>query len=316
MRVNRRLVPIVITLSLTTIINLLGGISGTANALDILGYEVGNKYTYYGVDQQGSYNLVDEVTRIDQTTFPTTTYILEEKRNGNIDLRAWFEKTPGALKLWGERDFTEGGFARFSTGLVYDWYPMQLGDQRYSSGTAEIDLYPGVILNVSLTVTVLNKEPVTLRFDTLEAYKRRLDLRMWGYGEDDTLTTYDWVVPYLGTIKNYDPEDKTTELLASFSIGEGVITEATDTDVDGLKDYQELIIYKTNRENPDTDGDKMPDGWEVQHGLNPLTDDASLDKDSDGYSNLQEYRGRSDPNDPNSYPSIAMPWIPLLLLDD
>jgi hypothetical protein len=316
MRVNRRLVPIVITLSLTTIINLLGGLSETANALDILGCEVGNKYTYHGIDQQGSYNLVDEVIRIDQTTFPTTTYIVEEKRNGNIDLRSWYERTSGALKIWGERDFTEGGFLKLSTGLVFDWHPMQVGDRRYSSGTAEIDLYPGMIFNVSLTVTVLNKEPVTLRFDTLEAYKRRLDLRLWGYGEDETMTTYDWVVPYINTIKNYDPEDKTTELLTSFSIGGGVITEATDTDVDGLKDYQELIIYKTNRENSDTDGDKMPDGWEVQYGLNPLVDDASLDKDSDGYSNLQEYQGRSDPNNPNSYPSIAMPWIPLLLLDD
>jgi hypothetical protein len=316
MRVNRRLVPIVITLSLTTIINLLGGLSETANALDILGCEVGNKYTYHGIDQQGSYNLVDEVIRIDQTTFPTTTYIVEEKRNGNIDLRSWYERTSDVLKICGERDFTEGGFLKFSTGLVFDWHPMQVGDRRYSSGTAEIDLYPGMIFNVSLTVTVLNKEPVTLRFDTLEAYKRRLDLRLWGYGEDETITTYDWVVPYINTIKNYDPEDKTTELLTSFSIGGGVITEATDTDVDGLKDYQELIIYKTNRENSDTDGDKMPDGWEVQYGLNPLVDDASLDKDSDGFSNLQEYRGQSDPNNPNSYPSIAMPWIPLLLLDD
>jgi hypothetical protein len=316
MRVNRRLFPIVITLSLTTTISLSGGISGTANALDILGYEVGNKYTYYGVDQQGSYNLVDEVIRIDQTTFPTTTWLVDEKRNGNIDLRVWLEKTPGALKIWGERDFSEGGFFRFSSGLVFDWYPMQVGDKRYSSGTAEIDLYPGMIFNVSLTVTVLNKEPVTLRFDTLEAYKRRLDLRIWGYGEDETLITYDWVVPYIGTIKEYDPDDKATELLTSFSIGGGVITDATDTDVDGLKDYQELIIYKTNRENSDTEGDKMPDGWEVQNGLNPLVNDASLDKDSDGYSNLQEYQGGSDPNDPNSYPSKTMPWIPLLLLND
>jgi hypothetical protein len=60
----------------------------------------------------------------------------------------------------------------------------------------------------------------------------------------------------------------------------------------------------------------MPDGWEVQYGLNPLANDASLDKDSDGYSNLQEYLAGSDPNDPNSHPSKAMPWIPLLLLDD
>ncbi|MGD9106436.1 MAG: hypothetical protein PVJ87_06355, partial [Desulfobacterales bacterium] len=175
---------------------------------------------------------------------------------------------------------------------------------------------PGIILNISLTVNVMNKEPVILSFDTLEAYKRRLDLRIWGYGEDETSTTYDWVVPYLGPIKYYSPEDETNELLTSFSIGGGTITEATDTDVDGLKDHQELIVYNTNRESFDTDDDKMPDGWEVQYGLNPLANDASLDKDSDGYSNLQEYLAGSDPNDPNSHPSKAMPWIPLLLLDD
>jgi hypothetical protein len=45
--------------------------------------------------------------------------------------------------------------------------------------------------------------------------------------------------------------------------------------------------------------------------------DASSDKDNDGYSNLREYLADTDPSDPNSKPSIkAMPWIPLLLLDD
>ena len=316
MRVNRKLVSIMLILSIIPIINLSGFISRTANALDILGYEVGNKYTYQGVDQQGSYNLVDEVIGIDQTTFPAKTYILEEKRNGNIDIKAWLEKTLSELKLWGEQDFIEGGFMRFSAGLVWAWYPMQVGDERYSSGTVEIDLYPGIILNASLTVNVLNKEPVTLSFDKLEAYKRRLDLRIWGYGEDDTLTSYDWVVPYLGYIKYYDSEYKTNELLTSFYIGGGAITEVTDTDGDGLKDYQELVVYNTDRESSDTDDDKMPDGWEVEYGLNPLANDASLDKDYDGYLNLQEYQAGSDPSDPNSHPSKAMPWIPLLLLDD
>jgi hypothetical protein len=241
---------------------------------------------------------------------------VEEKVNSNINIRKWYEKTASEFKIWGDQDVSQGGFLRLSSGLVLVWYPIQVGDKRYSSCTAEIDLYPGIILKVSLTVTVLNEEPVALKFDTLDAYKRRLDLGMWGYGEDDTLTTYDWVVPYLGTFKIYDPEVQAVEILTSFAIGGGVITGATDTDVDGLKDYQELIIYMMNRENPDTDGDKIPDGLEVQCGLNPLVDDASLDIDSDGYSNLQEFRGQSDPNDPNSYPSIAIPWIPLLLLDD
>jgi hypothetical protein len=61
----------------------------------------------------------------------------------------------------------------------------------------------------------------------------------------------------------------------------------------------------------------MPDVWEKQHGLNPLVNDASLDKDGDGYTNLQEYKAGTDPADPNSHPKPkGMPWLALLLDDD
>jgi len=43
--------------------------------------------------------------------------------------------------------------------------------------------------------------------------------------------------------------------------------------------------------NPiDTDSDGMPDGWELSHGLNPLSSaDAATDRDGDGYTNIEEY---------------------------
>jgi hypothetical protein len=67
----------------------------------------------------------------------------------------------------------------------------------------------------------------------------------------------------------------------------------------------------------DSDRDGMPDWWETQYGLNPLVDDASEDTDGDGYTNLEEYIGQSDPTSPDSIPKPkAMPWIPLLLLND
>lgn len=46
----------------------------------------------------------------------------------------------------------------------------------------------------------------------------------------------------------------------------------------------------------DTDGDGMPDIWEQQFGLNPLDPaDAGTDADADGFSNLEEFLGKSNP---------------------
>lgn len=69
----------------------------------------------------------------------------------------------------------------------------------------------------------------------------------------------------------------------------------------------------------DDDNDGMPDTFELANGFNPLDPaDAAQDADGDGFTNLEEFKGRSDPHDPNSVPSPvkAMPWLELLLLDD
>ena len=40
----------------------------------------------------------------------------------------------------------------------------------------------------------------------------------------------------------------------------------------------------------DTDGDGIPDEWEVSHGLDPKSkDDGVLDRNRDGYTNVEEY---------------------------
>ena len=57
----------------------------------------------------------------------------------------------------------------------------------------------------------------------------------------------------------------------------------------------------------DSDGDGMPDGWELAHGLNPYDpSDANQDPSGDGMSNLQKYLNGFDPHD---YYNGALPAL-------
>ena len=77
------------------------------------------------------------------------------------------------------------------------------------------------------------------------------------------------------------------------------LTAEGDEDGDGLSNLQEMILG-TDAGRMDTDGDGMPDGWEVAGGLDPLVDDAALDSDGDGLSNIREYAAGTAPNSPDT----------------
>jgi hypothetical protein len=86
------------------------------------------------------------------------------------------------------------------------------------------------------------------------------------------------------------------------------IEDEIDSDGDGLFDGWETD-HGLDPVNPDTDGDGMDDGWEVEFALKPLIDDSTVDQDLDGYdisgngelelteffTNLQEYELDTDP---------------------
>lgn len=84
---------------------------------------------------------------------------------------------------------------------------------------------------------------------------------------------------------------------------EFLLVEAGMDDTDGGVNRIQALGLVNSLEFPeyDTDGDGLPNGWEILHGLDPTdADDAHLDADGDGLSNLEEFMAGTDPNDGDS----------------
>ena len=86
--------------------------------------------------------------------------------------------------------------------------------------------------------------------------------------------------------------------------------EDADSDgLDNLEEYENL----TNPNSWDTDGDALPDAWEVDYGLDPRDGDGlnggDGDIDNDGWSNYEEYVNNTNPVDATSRLELPTPEI-------
>jgi hypothetical protein len=79
-----------------------------------------------------------------------------------------------------------------------------------------------------------------------------------------------------------------------------------DADGDGLWDDEEVAMEQggtgTDPSLHDTDGDGLPDGWEVAHGTDAFTPDATSDPDHDTFTNWQEFHAATQPTNALSFP--------------
>jgi hypothetical protein len=74
--------------------------------------------------------------------------------------------------------------------------------------------------------------------------------------------------------------------------------------IDSTGLYKESAFTINVADGPDSDNDNMDDNWETIFGLNPALDDAALDNDGDGRSNMEEYIALTSPNDSQDYYAV------------
>jgi PKD repeat protein len=93
-------------------------------------------------------------------------------------------------------------------------------------------------------------------------------------------------------IINYDTiGDKKVTL----SVNDGEFTVTSELIISVIKDDEKPITGE------DSDGDGLPDAWELKYGLNPNdSSDAGLDFDNDSLTNLEEYIKNTDPTNYDS----------------
>ena len=107
------------------------------------------------------------------------------------------------------------------------------------------------------------------------------------------LTERNWTVSV--TIRDRNG-DRSTKRVTVY-----ILSPAGDHDIDGLDNSDEILTYHTNPFVKDTDGDGMPDGWEVVYGFLPLNDsDATEDADQDFLTNVNEFIHHTYPHDNDS----------------
>jgi hypothetical protein len=190
---------------------------------DFWGLKLGHSWSYAGSfealppNTSHTYSVTEQITEIDVTTFPVSTFKLTETDplDPSFD---WYSTTPTELILWGAHTgidsvTTEAFTVVFDTGILWARNPMFVGDSWSDSTTGTVTDSGGPPQGVTMTVNsvVESQEIVTVPQGTHNAYKIRHEFLIEAVGNlPETATNITWFVPYLGEVKVQDIDDSGT----------------------------------------------------------------------------------------------------------
>ncbi|HHJ36765.1 MAG TPA: hypothetical protein ENJ87_13470 [Gammaproteobacteria bacterium] len=155
--------------------------------------------------------------------------------------------------------------ASIEFGQAFNWFFNAPNSAPVLNMIGDLNLTEAGNLQVALTATDVDINTLSFSVTGLPAFASFVD------NGDGTATLT--LAPVLGDAASY-PMTVTVS-----DNGEPVLTAnenftvsvaALDSDGDGLSDFDEINIYGTLPDNPDTDGDFINDGIEVSNGGNPL----------------------------------------------